>query len=167
MSDPNPYQPPQTPEPLTKGKVIKRAVGVGVVLLLTPIAVAIAFTLACTTASFAPALKHPLWHIILRFGYLFVPPFLVLSAMLMWAARIHLQQTRPGERGRRVAILLFTPVAVVVATAVSFGLTYLYVEAPGPRQFDSAAMIVGCLLFFAPPSLALIGMLLWAWNHDA
>jgi hypothetical protein len=167
MSEPNPYEPPQTPVPLSTTKVVKRAIGFGVILLLTPIAVAVTFTVACSTATLLPQIKTSPWDAVLRYGYVLMLPFAALSAMVAWAARIHIHNTRAGKHGSRVAILLFTPVAVVVATAVGFGLTYLYVEAPGPRQFDSAAMIVGFLLFFTPPSLTLIGMLLWAWNHEA
>src|SRR5262245_32469283 len=47
MTDPNPYEPPREPEPLTTGKVVKRGVGVGVILLLTPLAVLIAFGASC------------------------------------------------------------------------------------------------------------------------
>jgi hypothetical protein len=167
MADPNPYQPPHMPDPLSTTKVVKRAIGFGVILLLTPIAVAVTIAIACSTTTLLPEIKTSPWDAVLRYGYVLMLPFAVLSAMVAWAARIHIHNTRAGKRAGRVAILLFTPIAVVVATAVGFGLTYLYVEAPGPRQFDTAAMIVGFLLFISPPSLALIGMLLWAWNHEA
>jgi hypothetical protein len=38
MSDPNPYQPPQTPEPLKPTQLAKRGFGVAAILLLTPVA---------------------------------------------------------------------------------------------------------------------------------
>ena len=98
MSDPNPYQPPQTPEPLTTGKVVKRGLGVVAILLLTPVAVVIAGGISCaagmaflgstgqeTDATVNTALAISL-----------IPPALVLIGMLTWAA-VRLPPRQPAR----------------------------------------------------------------------
>lgn len=83
MDDQNPYEPPRSVEPFTPAKLPKREIGAGVILLLTPIAVGIAIGCSCTAANYVTG---DLNTAIMR-GILvaFVPPAVVLIAMIMWA----------------------------------------------------------------------------------
>ncbi len=91
MSDPNPYTPPQVPDPLTTTKVVKRGVGLVVLLLLTPVAVIITGGISCAAgAMYFEAHSHdpppgydPL---AVAMAIFLAPPLFVLVAMLGWAA---------------------------------------------------------------------------------
>ncbi|HEY2413251.1 MAG TPA: hypothetical protein VGI40_13460 [Pirellulaceae bacterium] len=43
----NPYESPREPEPLTTGQIVKRGIGLGALLILTPLAVGIAALVSC------------------------------------------------------------------------------------------------------------------------
>ena len=49
--EPNPYESPRESEPLTKTQVVKRGIGLGALLILTPIAVGIAALVSCGATS--------------------------------------------------------------------------------------------------------------------
>ena len=98
MSDPNPYQPPQTPEPLTTAKIVKRGLGVVAILLLTPVAVAIAGGVSCAAgmAYLGSMEKETDATVSTAVAISFIPPALVLIGMLCWAVtRGALQSDRP------------------------------------------------------------------------
>jgi len=91
MSEPNPYQPPQEPEPLTTRKGVKRGVGVVLIVALTPVAVFVAFFISCFAAiwSTEPMLNgrsrdaqasQTAFNVIM-----YVPPVVVGIGMLIWA----------------------------------------------------------------------------------
>jgi Na+-transporting NADH:ubiquinone oxidoreductase subunit NqrD len=88
----NPYEPPRQPEPLTTEQKMKRGLGVGAILLLTPVAVGVAFGASCLTTIAvvdSPALNNSGPNAPLVVGLLtfFIPPALVLIAMIWWAVR--------------------------------------------------------------------------------
>jgi hypothetical protein len=89
MSDPNPYTPPQVPDSLTTTKVVKRGVGLVVLLLLTPVAVVITGGISCLAgARYFEAHSHdPDAYDPLAIGLVIflVPPLFVLVSMLGWA----------------------------------------------------------------------------------
>lgn len=101
--EPNPYEPPREPEPLTTGKVLKRGLGVGTIILLTPLAVAITFGASCA-ATYAvldlPAInKAGLGTVIVAgFAVFLTPPVAVLIAMISWAIRSHHRNKPPADR---------------------------------------------------------------------
>ena len=98
MSDPNPYEPPQTPEPLTTEKVVKRGLGVVAILLLTPLAVAIAGGISCAAgmAFLGSTGKETDATVGTACAISFIPPALVLIGMLWWAVkRGAFQSARP------------------------------------------------------------------------
>jgi hypothetical protein len=84
--DQNPYESPRSDKPLAPADKIKRGIGVGVILLLTPIAVVIAILRSCTAANYAANIPGEVGAGI-TLGYLvaFVPPIIVLIAMGLWA----------------------------------------------------------------------------------
>jgi hypothetical protein len=91
MTDPNPYEPPRESELVTTAKVIKRGIGVGLILLLTPIAVLVAFGASCALT--IAVVDSPLFG--QNYGLVFVvgwsifllPPMIVLAGMIWWAIR--------------------------------------------------------------------------------
>ena len=89
MSDPNPYTPPLVPDPLTTTKVVKRGLGLVVILLLTPLAVVITGGISCLAGaryfeanSHDPGAYDPLAIAMVIF---LAPPLFVLFTMLGWA----------------------------------------------------------------------------------
>ena len=164
MSNPNPYEPPREPEPLTRGKVVKRSVGVASIILLTPPAMIVAAVISCSLGD-SPALRGNgqtiVW--LVWFG----GPLLVLTALMAWAAALH--RPRQGERfvmPWRVGLLLATPIVTGVAMAVGFGLATLAVDVTGRAAggLTATGVSAGLVLFFVVPSAALLGMLWLAWR---
>jgi hypothetical protein len=99
MSEPNPYQPPQSPEPLTTGKVVKRSLGVVVILLLTPVAVGIATAGSCAAVfpvldAIVPPGAYGLAFVLGWLVFL-TPPVLTLIGMLWWAILACRDRSRP------------------------------------------------------------------------
>jgi hypothetical protein len=82
----NPYQPPREPDPLTKKPPLKRAIGVGTILLLTPLAVLIAGGASCAAAV---AIVERFSDTAMGVGMIvcLTPPALALVAMIWWAVR--------------------------------------------------------------------------------
>lgn len=85
MSEPNPYEPPREPEPVTSKKVAKRGTGVVVILLLTPVATLAAFFVTCTPMFYLTYPLGPGWPDVITLLVLFGPAAAVLIAMLVWA----------------------------------------------------------------------------------
>ena len=93
MSDPNPYQPPQTPEPLKHTRLAKRGFGVAAILLLMPLAVGVAMAGSCAAIGpFLDAAVPPgAYGLAFVIGWLvfLTPPALTLIGMLWWAVMTH------------------------------------------------------------------------------
>jgi hypothetical protein len=92
MSDPNPYTPPQVPDPLTTTKAVKRGLGLVVILLLTPVAIVITGGISCAAgAAYFNQFGNesdPLMRgdpLAVALSIFLVPPVFVLVAMLGWA----------------------------------------------------------------------------------
>jgi hypothetical protein len=100
---PNPYESPRESGPL---KIVKRGMGVGAVLLLTPPAVGIAFGISCAAVdSYANATLRDVesktgaflaWMIGAWLIFL-LPPGVTLAGMIWWAVRAHRRGKRPSE----------------------------------------------------------------------
>lgn len=169
MSDLNPYQSPQTPETLTRTRVIKRGIGLGAVLLLTPLAVFISAAVGCTAHRFLPSLAHPLRSIILDYSVIGGIPFLTLVAMMLWA--VVADQRRGGDPSRRKSrtwSLLLTPVVVAGATAIGIGLGILIVDVTSRNAggVTTTGILLGLAVFVLTPTTALLAMLTIAWRAD-
>jgi hypothetical protein len=95
----NPYEAPREQEPLTTGKIVKRSLGVGAIVALTPLAVIIAFGGSCA-ATYAvrqtPSMRGAdLGRLIyVQLTTFLVPPIVVLFAMIVWAIRTHLRNKK-------------------------------------------------------------------------
>jgi hypothetical protein len=95
MSEPNPYEPPREPEPLTTEKVVKRGIGVVAIVLLTPVAAFATFFVSClvaisTTTSpiqIEPPPDAPRSSEAVFWALTLIPTSVVTAAMLFWAAR--------------------------------------------------------------------------------
>jgi len=98
-SESNPYQSPQRAEPLVSVPVAKRAIGLTVALILTPVATFIAFFATCTWNFYWDAQRLPpnaprpyieLWRL---------PPLIVFGLISPWTLVLYLRQvrTRPSS----------------------------------------------------------------------
>src|SRR5262245_16395634 len=98
--DPNPYDPPREPQPLSAGKIAKRGLGVGAIILLMPLAVAIAIGGSCA-ATYAllsiPVIRESRLIVTVMLAIFVVPPGMVLAAMIRWAIRTHRKDRLPGS----------------------------------------------------------------------
>ena len=159
MAEPNPYDPPRETERLTKGQVRKRQFGLGVILLLTPPAVAIAVISCCSAEQVLPEA--------MRQSVVFGGPPAVLAALMILAAVVAWPRNDMRKRTwSQVAILLATPVAVLVGWGGGFALAALvYSIAPGA---DNRLIVVWgwatAVVFYLVPGLTLLGMLWLAWR---
>jgi len=99
----NPYESPQADKPVTTRQLIRRALGVGTILLVTPVAVGIAFGGSCAATNMFLALpwvnKMSLNELI-GFGLavFLIPPVIVLVAMVGWAIWTYRRNKRRSER---------------------------------------------------------------------
>jgi len=99
--EPNPYEPPRQPEPLTTEQQVKRGLGVGAILLLTPVAVGIAFGGSCLTTmavAESPVLNNADMNTAITVAILvfLTPPALVLVAMVWWAVHAARRDRKPS-----------------------------------------------------------------------
>jgi hypothetical protein len=101
--EPNPYESPREAEPLTAKLVVKRGLGVGAILLLTPIAVIIAFGTSCGAVNAfmnayveSPNFGRALVPIAL--AIFFLPPAITLVAMLCWASVTYRASVLPAKK---------------------------------------------------------------------
>jgi len=91
--EPNPYESPKADEPLKSAQVVKRGLGVVAILLLTPVAVAVAFGGSCAATNgflssrfFNRLFGQELGLVILvGLSIFLIPPIVVLIGMLRWA----------------------------------------------------------------------------------
>lgn len=145
-SEVNPYESPREAEPLMKDQIVKRAVGVGALILLTPPAMIVAVLCCCSGAYF---LGNVFAGWIVLGG-----PFVVLAALM--ATGIVLDRNRestPGTTASRTALFIGTPFVVAGATVAGFFLAAVV--------YPTVWMLV---LFFIPPALTLLIMLLLIWQ---
>ncbi len=94
--DPNPYESPKTPVETT-GKAVKRGMGAVAIILLTPLAVAIAFGASCTAVSAyvnatfssveGPSVFAAWAWVISAWLVFLLPPLATLAGMLWWLVR--------------------------------------------------------------------------------
>ena len=101
MTEPNPYEPPQMPEPLKPAQVAKRGLGVAAILLLTPVAVGIAMAGSCAAVDPVVNSVPPgeyLRAFVLGWVVFLIPPGLTLIGMLRWAMRTHRRSQQSTER---------------------------------------------------------------------
>ena len=86
--DVNPYQSPRESDPLAKKPPVKRAIGVGTILLLTPLAVLIAGGASCAAAVAIVDSSSDI-NVAITVGMIvfLAPPVLALVAMIWWAVR--------------------------------------------------------------------------------
>ena len=102
MSGPNPYESPKSGQPLKSVQVVKRGIGVVTILLLTPVAVGIAFAASCgdTTVFVSVVPQRPdllLAVIMAAYAIFFVPPLIALIVMIVWAVRAYSRSSRTVE----------------------------------------------------------------------
>jgi hypothetical protein len=99
MSDENPYTPPQVPDPLTTAKVVKRGVGLVVILLLTLVAVVITGGLSCAAgaAYFNAVVDQGTSYdpLAIAMVIFLAPPLFVFGGMFTWAGLMFLEWIRP------------------------------------------------------------------------
>jgi hypothetical protein len=167
MSDPNPYQPPQTPEPVRRAQTVKRWFGVGAILLLTPLAVMIAVAAGCTASRLLPSLSHPVWDAVLSNAIPVFVPLAVLTAMMIWAAVVDCRHANvPIRRNSRTHWLLLTPVVFAVATAAGVWFAWLVVERTSQIAggVTGAGIWLALAIFCALPTASLLAMLTIAWR---
>lgn len=152
--EPNPYESPDTEQPLQRSQIAKRAVGFGTILLLTPPAMAIAIFSACTLAS-APNLQP-----------LVYSPLIIFGGLLYWAA--YARQQLDGDLPRKaecIRVLWLTPLLVGLSFAVSIVLIYLAYAANVRTNGKAFAWWEMLCIFWAPPTVVLLLMLQRAWRY--
>jgi hypothetical protein len=147
--DLNPYESPREAEPLSTGQIVKRGIGVALVLLLTPPATVIA-VFCCCSAQF--------WnHSYLGNWIVFGGPLVILAAMMTIAAVIELKAATKSSVSRsRIALFLLTPFVVGGAAWLGFFLAAM--------TYGLQIGMVTWIAFYSPPSLALLFMLWLAWQ---
>lgn len=100
----NPYESPRVPTPQTPHTVVRRAIGVAAILMLTPLAVLIAFGGSClATRAFAnsPTPGLDLGSVIaIAFSIFLIPPAAVLIGMIWWAVRTHSRAKADAAKAR-------------------------------------------------------------------
>lgn len=114
----NPYQSPHVEDPRPVRRNLRRRVGVGVILLLTPLAVGVALFGSCAVAVTLPQLS--MWWLTV------VVPLFVLTALMTYAAAIDERRSQ-GEPRSRERYLMATPRVVAAAALVGIGLAVLIV----------------------------------------
>jgi hypothetical protein len=156
MTDPNPYEPPQAPQPLKRVHVVKRGLGVAAILLLTPPAMVVAIMGSCAVARMAPG--QPIW---LAIGM----PLAVLTGLMVGAVLLDRpRKGDPNQRPSRAGILLATPAVVVMAVGLGFLLALMIVQLTTVPGQGVSGLWTALVLFWLPPTVALLAMLLIAWR---
>jgi hypothetical protein len=157
MNPVNPYEPPQTPEPLKRAQIVKRGLGVALILLLTPPAMAVTVFASCTLGRMAPGQS--------RLLFVFVVPIAVLTGLMVWAMFLDRPRLEdPNQKPSRAGLFLATPAVVAVAMIVGFVFAAAMVLLPRTlRQYEWA--LQNAAYFFWPvPAVALLAMLTIAWR---
>src|SRR5690242_9927224 len=96
----NPYESPKVPNSRKPSSVLRRSIGAVVILLLTPVAVAIAFGGSCA-ATFAILNTNIFGQnyglaFLVGWSIFLIPPALVLVAMVWWF-RVQLRSERASQ----------------------------------------------------------------------
>jgi len=158
MSEPNPYEPPREPEPLTREKVVKRSMAVAAIILLTPPAMAVAVAGSCTVAQ----VLRTDFPMMLILG----APLVVLTGLMVWASALdRRRKDDPNRQVSRASTLLATPVIVAGGYIVGYGIALLAVFVVGETFHDlGRGLIAGMIAFWFPPAIALLAMLRLAWR---
>lgn len=145
-SEQNPYESSREPKPLTKIQIVKRAMGVGTIILLTPPAMIVAVWCCCSGATWVANGFSP----VLAFG----GPFVVLTALMTTGFMLdRSRESNSDLAGLRIALFIATPFVVAMATVIGF-----FMAASG---FSSAWVFV---YFYTPPTIALLLMLTLIWR---
>ncbi len=94
MSDPNPYEPPQSDEPVPLTTIVKRGLGAFTIAMLTPFAVITAglFTCAVVDEYHRAAQSSP--YTLGTVAIVLVPPILTLIGMIYWIIRARRNRNR-------------------------------------------------------------------------
>lgn len=152
--EPNPYESPGVVESSTRARIAKRVIGFGAILLLTPVATAIAIFAFCSAA-------EPLGFRSLNFASI-----VVFVGLIFWAVRARKRLDGDAEKKADCLwVLWMTPVAVGGAFVVSVGLwvlMYLVNVKTNGRAFGNWAELTG---FWGPPAVVLLEMLRRAWRY--
>ena len=143
----NPYKSPREAEPLTREQVVKRAVGVGALILLTPPAMIIAVLCCCSGGIWL----GDYYGVVIAYG----GPFVVLIALMATGIVLDRSHKRTiGFGGSRTGLFVATPFVVAGATVVGF--------------FSAAAaydeLVTMIAIFLTLPTLALLFMLWLIWQ---
>jgi hypothetical protein len=139
--------------------VVKRGIGVGLILLSTPPAVLIAFCGGCFAARVGSGLSSAL--------VAFVAPLLTLLGLMVWAAVLdHRRRDDPNSRTTRAGIFLATPLIVAIAMAVGVGLAWLIVDLTSRAAggLNETGVWTGLVVFGLVSGSALLIMLGLAWR---
>jgi hypothetical protein len=104
MPDPNPYESPKIRQP-KRAKIAKQTIGVTAVILLTPIALAIALTASCGATWGFVDLVAPNYAVATFGGWaiFLVPPVVTLAFMIWWARREYIAKRNQQKRSARAS----------------------------------------------------------------
>ena len=102
LSETNPYESPKSEQPLKTGQIVKRGLGVLLILLLTPPAIGIATLIGCGATDLVFRFVYPNYPslIFLCWTAFFAPPVIVFFTMILWAislARTQKPTKNPGH----------------------------------------------------------------------
>ena len=157
--EPNPYEAPKMEQSLRPAQLVKRSIGLAVILLLTPPAFFFAVYTSCAVTIADVPILPPL--------FILFPPAALLG--MLWAAA-HLREKRKVDtaQSRFMNTLYATPIAMLLMSAVGFGCAvfayYLVVtSAEFVRLFGENWPMV--FAFWIPPGMALVVMLFRAWRY--
>ena len=160
MTEPNPYDPPQSPVPLTRTQIVKRGLGVTLIILLTPPAMVVTVLGCCSVAS---RMTDPS-----RGAVALLLPLVVLTGLMFWAMHLDRPQAgNPNRRPSRAGIFLVTPAVVAAGIVLGFVLAAVVVLMAGSiggLPLYELAMQNSIYVFWLPPAAALLVMLGIAWR---
>jgi hypothetical protein len=153
MNEPNPYESPKADGPRTRSRWFKRGIGVGLILLLTPVAMAIAIW---TCFTLAPRVNVP------DFALVYAVPWSVLVALCVGAISAHVAYLGGQASRRFIGIMVAVPIAAIVTILLGWGLAFI---AAGV-WYTYDLFWLGLVTFYAPPVLVIGGMLIAAWKES-
>ena len=87
MSDPNPYKPPQSEEPVPLKKIVKRGLGAFTIAMLTPFAVITSGLFTCAVVDEYHRARQTSPYSMNTVIIVLTPPILTLIGMTCWALR--------------------------------------------------------------------------------
>jgi hypothetical protein len=111
MPDPNPYESPKREQPFKPAQIVKRGLGLGAILLLTPVAVAVAALISCGATSIfvgsTLSKDGSNYGFVAVLGWIIflVPPLLAFFGMLWLAGQgnetdLEREKKNPGQNDR-------------------------------------------------------------------